>query len=270
MVVQALEDMAGGKVGESLLLATIFFTLIVLGICGRAIDGRRIELDLTVQPEARRLVATIGVTLAIAEVVAIATNSAFASRYIAPVFPLLILLIGMGISRFASGVWFRLVLAAVVAMSVVGISRNITHDRVQSRDVVDAVEREAGPDDAIVAYCPDQLGPAVSREMPPEYEQVAFPRFQSPRFVDWVDYGDRVAEVDPTEFAAELLDRAGDRHIFLVWKGDYITHVGTCEAIINELTKTRPGSQDLVTENEDVFENASLRHFPPVAAAPGD
>jgi len=265
MIVQALEDMAGGKVGESLLLATIFFTLIVLGICGRALDDRRIELDLTVQPEARRLVATVGVTLAIAEIVAIGTNSAFASRYIAPVFPLLILLIGMGISRFASGVWFRLVLAAVVAMSLVGISRNVTHDRVQSRDIVDAVEATAGPDDAIVAYCPDQLGPAVSREMPAAYKQVAYPRFQSPRFVDWVDYGERLAEVDPTDFAAELLDRAGNRHIFLVWKGDYITHVGTCEQIINELTKTRPGSQDLVTENEDVFENASLRHFPPVA-----
>jgi hypothetical protein len=264
-----LEDMSGGKVGESLLLGTIFFTLIVLGICGRALDGRRIELDLTVQPEARRLVATVAATLVIAEVVAYATSSAFASRYVAPVFPLLILLIGMGISRFASGVWFRMVLVGVVVLSMVGVGRNVTQHRVQSRSVVDAVEATAGPDDSIVAYCPDQLGPAVTREMPRAYEQVAYPRFQSPRFVDWVDYTDRLAEVDPNDFAADLLDRAGDRNIFLVWKSSYITHEGTCEQIINALTRARPGGRELVTADEEVFENESLQHFPP-APAPDD
>jgi hypothetical protein len=263
-----LEDMSGGPVGESLLLGTIFFTLMVLGICGRAIDGRRIELDLTVQPEARRLLATVGVTLAIAEVVAYATTSAYAPRYIAPVFPMLILLIGMGISRFASGVWFRLVLVGVVALSTVGIGRNVLQHRVQSRSVVDAVVATADPEDSIVVYCPDQLGPAVSREMPPEYDQVAYPRFQSPRFVDWVDYSDRLAEVDPNDFANELLDRAGDRTIFLVWKSEYITHVGTCEQIVNVLTGARPGGQQLVTADEDVFESESLQSFPPAAAAP--
>jgi 4-amino-4-deoxy-L-arabinose transferase-like glycosyltransferase len=267
VVVTSLQEMGGGPVGESLLLSLVFFALILLGICGRALDGRRIELDLTVQPEARRLVATVGVTLAIAEVVAYATNSAFAARYIAPVFPLLVLLIGMGISRFASGVWFRLVLAAVVACSMVGIGRNITQPRVQSREIVDTVAATAGPDDSIVAYCPDQLGPAVSREMPDAYEQVAYPRFQEPDFVDWVDYSERLAEVEPEAFAGELLDRADDRHIFLVWKNDYITHTGTCERIINELSRSRPTGQQVVAADAEIFEGASLHHFPPTPEA---
>ena len=43
-----------------------------------------------------------------------------------------------------------------------------------------------------MAYCPDQLGPAVNRLLPAgRYLQTTFPRGTGPAFVNWVDYARR-------------------------------------------------------------------------------
>ena len=56
----------------------------------------------------------------------------------------------------------------------------------------------------VVAYCPDQLGPAVDRLLPSgRYQQTTFPRGTGPGFVNWVDYA-----AAPTAGLAGRLRRA--------------------------------------------------------------
>ena len=55
------------------------------------------------------------------------------------------------------------------------------------------INTKAKPGD-IIAFCPDQLGPAVYRvggATRRSYTMVTFPRGTGPQFVDWVDYAER-------------------------------------------------------------------------------
>ena len=51
----------------------------------------------------------------------------------------------------------------------------------------------------IVAFCPDQLGPAVYRVIddPAQYNMTTFPRGTGPEFVDWVNYAKAVHAARP-------------------------------------------------------------------------
>ena len=71
--------------------------------------------------------------------------------------------------------------------------------------------RAAKPGD-VVAYCPDQLGPDVVAPACPTrsaLKQYTFPTFESPKFVDWVDYEDRNNAASPDAYAHELLRASG-------------------------------------------------------------
>jgi mannosyltransferase len=89
----------------------------------------------------------------------------------------------------------------------------------------------------VVAYCPDQLGPSVSRLLPPDrYRQITFPRETGPLFVNWVDYAKATGAGNPARFAAKVESLAGSTHtIYLVWASGYETYHTKCEAIVNDL-----------------------------------
>jgi hypothetical protein len=127
--------------------------------------------------------------------------------------------------------------------------------------VAEAIEA-AGPGAPLVLVCPDQLGPALSRELPDEADIATYPRFERPELVDWVDYQDRLAEASPTAFAAEALERAGDREVWLVWSGTYSTHEGTCETVANELQSARTAGTPVVLADENAFEQANAFRYP--------
>ena len=75
---------------------------------------------------------------------------------------------------------------------------------------------DAKPGDLVV-YCPDQLGPAVHRLVPPGLDEVDVSRPSArPTFVDWVDYKKRLAAADPQAFAREALARAGAHTLWFV------------------------------------------------------
>ena len=88
-------------------------------------------------------------------------------------------------------------------------------------------------------YCPDQLGPAVHRLIPPGLDQVTYPTFGSPAFVDWVDYNARLAEADPQAFAREALARAGTHTLWFVTSPGYITHPVVCQTLSTLFTVAR-------------------------------
>jgi hypothetical protein len=100
------------------------------------------------------------------------------------------------------------------------------------------LQREAKPGD-VVLYCPDQVGPAVHRLAPPGLDEVTYPRLLRPAFVDWVDYTKVLSRHQPAAVAQEVLARAGSHTIWYVWAPGYLTHLSSCDALSDALSRSR-------------------------------
>ena len=111
------------------------------------------------------------------------------------------------------------------------------YQRTQADVVGDAVAQHAEPGDVVV-YCPDQLGPDYSRQMPDGLVELAYPALSSPERVDWVDYAERNRAADPARIAEEIRDRADGNAIFVVWMSDYRTLGDQCERLLAALGPT--------------------------------
>lgn len=258
-----LGDFGGGGFRDAEFVGAVLLVLLLLGLFGRGIARDRIELNLRTERQFRFEALVVALTLAIGTVVGYASSSAFASRYAAVAFPLVVLVVAGGVSRFV-GRWVQFaVLATLVSLSLMGAYYGATSPRTQAREIGRAVAAHADPGDLVV-YCPDQLGPAGAREMPDQLDQVVFPDFRGPERLEWVDYVERFAAVDPAAFAAEADARAGaSRGIFVVWNGDYRGTEGKCEGLIAALSASRAGAQVLVPDGGSAFyEHAQLVWFP--------
>lgn len=266
VVAVSVLDLGGGTDGESVVLAVLLALLVCLGLFGRSGPGRLVELDLRVRPEARRLAWLAGGTMVVATVVAYGAQVAYASRYFAVVAPLALVLAGLGAGRLTGPVAFRVVLGVALVLGVVaGVRAAVSDPRTQAGEIARAIEERGaagtspGP---LVLVCPDQLGPALGRELPTGTDIATYPRFARPELVDWVDYEDRLADADPVAFAREALRRAGGRDVWLVWSGEYRTHAGTCEALATELLRGRPTGAPVVASDADAYEPATATFYP--------
>ena len=128
------------------------------------------------------------------------SSSAYASRYAAVLFPLFVLVVAGGVSRFVDRRVRLVVLLVMLGLSMMGVYHGATSARTQAKELAASVAERARPGDLVV-YCPDQLGPGGARVMPPGLDQVVFPDFSGPERVDWVDYADRIEAADPAAFA---------------------------------------------------------------------
>jgi hypothetical protein len=161
------------------------------------------------------------------------------------------------------------VLAVAVALGLAASASNVTTNRTQAGQVAAAIRAGAKPGD-VVGYCPDQLGPSVSRLLPSNLVQLTFPAGQPPQRVDWFDYSARNAAGQPAAYARTLADRAGPGHaIWLVWLSGYLTLDFKCEAVTNQLASLRPGATQVVRPDvkahddlTGVFEQQALFRFP--------
>lgn len=252
-----------GDTSPARALGLVFFALAGLGLFGTALSRRRIELDLFTRPRARAITfVTVG-TLALAVVAGYLTSSAFQDRYTAVVFTTFILLVALGTTTFADR-WVRYgVVGLAVVLGLSTSASNVTFPRTQAGQVAAAIQASAHPGD-VVGYCPDQLGPAVSRLLPTDLNQLTFPSGGSPRFVDWVDYAARNEAGNPAAFASALLARAGPNHtVWLVWAPDYLTLDGKCQAILSDLVASRPSSAVVSYDSQKYYEFSDLVRFPP-------
>jgi hypothetical protein len=134
--------------------------------------------------------------------------------------------------------------------------------RTQAGEFAHALSAQARPGD-VVAYCPDQLGPSVSRLVTARVDQLTFPRATSPRFVDWVDYAttNRAASTKP--FAAMLDARAGSHRVWLVWSPNYKTFGTKCSLLAGRLQKARPAMKRVVTVSSHFEEPMGLIRYEP-------
>jgi mannosyltransferase len=257
-----LTDFGGGDFKDAQFVGGVLLVLVLLGIFGRALDSRRIELDLRTTAQFRAEAAVLALTLLIGMLVSYATWSAFVTRYASAFLPIFLLVVAAGITRF-TGRWVRSgVFLVVLALLGFGCVYNLSKPRTQAGPITTKVAEKAKPDDVVV-YCPDQLGPAELRLMPAGLRHVGFPTLTPPDRIDWVDYGARNS-ADPAAYAQQVLDYAGPGHgIFVVWSGGYKTHEGTCERFLDALSQGRPGAQTVVSEDGDTYyEHANLWYYP--------
>jgi mannosyltransferase len=262
-LVNALSEFAGGITSAGRGLAVVILALAALSLFGQAVDARRIELDLRTRPRGRGLAFVIASTLVIAVAVGLATDSAYAARYTAVVFGLFMIFIALGTICFADARVRNGVVALAVALGLWGAVDNVTAQRTQAGEVVDAIHGAGRPGD-VVGYCPDQLGPGVSRQLRDGFTQLTYPEARPPEFVDWVDYAERLDRGDPRAFADLLARRAAAGHdVFLVFSGSYRTHEDVCEQIVGRLTEQRNASRLVKADPETFFEHAELYRFRP-------
>jgi len=215
--------------------------LISLAIFGRAVGRRRFELDLIGREPGRTLALLTFGGLLLAVAVSDLTGQAYVPRYASLVFPGVILLVAVGVASFGDG---RLRLAALVAMAslgVIGIKPVMQYERTQAASVARELVEGAQSGD-VVAYCPDQLGPSVSRLLPSDMglTQLTYPRADRPEFVNWVDYAETIEASDVAPFAEMLVNRAGpDRNVWLVWSVGYKGFKNRCTQLLHTLSGYR-------------------------------
>src|SRR5690606_19107805 len=225
-------------------------------------SGHELVLDLRTVPTVRSELTVVALVLAIGAAAGYLTSATFQSRYAAVVAPLVLLAAAVGIARLP-GRARVLAGCAYVGLALFGVVWVNYYQRTQSAEVAAAVAERARPGDVVV-YCPDQLGPAYSREMPDGLVHLSYPTLAGPELVDWVDYEERNAAADVQAIAAEVRERADGAAVFLVWMGDYRTFGSQCEELIAAL-----GLQErLVGQDNDRFYEPASLHWSP-AVAPG-
>ncbi|HEV2760599.1 MAG TPA: glycosyltransferase family 39 protein [Acidimicrobiales bacterium] len=265
-MVDTVFHFSGGYWDPGLLVGMVTYALIALAIFGRAVDGRRIEIDLRSRPGGRHLAVVGFGTLAVAVLATVIARSAFAVRYASVMFPMIILLAALGTARLLDRRVRHAVLAGVVVCGLWATAPNVFGDRTSAARVAAALEKGVQPGD-VVAYCPDQLGPSVSRLLPDDglgAQHLTFPRATPPQLVDWVDYAKVNKAADPAPFAQMLLDRAGSTGtVWVVWAPGYKTFKDKCQGVLGNLDLVRRNNTRPVKLPSKNFEKPALIRFPP-------
>lgn len=266
-IVTAIDEFGGGRGEVAPISSLSLLALAALGVFARSLDHRRLEVDLRTRPRARGLALVAVGTLAVGVVAAMISGAAFAARYAALALPPFVLLAALGTDALADQKVRRWTLAVVAVLGLWTGARTSLHERTTAGEVAAAIEEKAAPGD-VIAYCPDQLGPGVSRLLPDRFHQVTFPRGTRPERVDWVDYGtvNRAARAEP--FAEMLLERAGAADIWMVWSPGYRTFGPKCEAIIGALEERRPNTSRVVRVKLRFTEHPGLIRFQALGSRP--
>jgi mannosyltransferase len=266
----------GRRLGIALfVIYCVLLGVLVLAVVLRRVPGGQRVADAVgwrrAVPGARFVLPAIAlflITLGIALAGGLLDGAAFAYRYSSVVLPLVVLLVALGVtavdrSRLGAATAAG-VLAAVAILGTVTGSEEILAQRTQAVQVAAQISAYAHPGD-VVAYCPDQLGPAVSRLLPERLlTQVTFPRFDDPQRINWVDYARVNAAANPGVFANEILNMAAGHQIWLVWEAGYLTLGSDCEEILDALEVARSRSTEpVVSDPARYYEHESLVRFSP-------
>ena len=262
-MVNAISEFAGGVGDAGRGLAVLILAVAGLALFGTPIDGRRIELDLRTHPRGRGLAFVIAATLIFAIAEGLMSASGYAPRYTSVVFGLFILLIALGTTVFADRRVRYGVVGVAALLGLAAALGNVTKQRTEAVDIAAAIVAQGRPGD-VVAYCPDQLGPGVSRLLPDAYVQLTYPAPSRRRSSTGSTTRRRVRPADPSVFANLLDTRAGPGHnVFLVWSGAYRTHMGVCEQIVVRLSALRIGTRLIEPSPSKFFENSELHRYQP-------
>jgi hypothetical protein len=164
-------------------------------------------------------------------------GAGYAVRYSAPAVVPVLLAAAVGIASLGRRP------AAVAGITVGFLSLGVCQfstlldDRTQARTTATLIESRLRPGDLVV-YCPDQLGPAIDRLLPPDTAEVVYPTMGSPELVDWVDYAARNAAASPSAFAAVVNQRTTGA-IWLIRGDNYRTFGTQCAELDYDIAELR-------------------------------
>lgn len=256
IVVESMQAVGGNNRFEGELFGAVLLVLVLLGTVGTR-RGDHIELRFSRGPLSVAG-AVIVTTLALGGGIALVTAGAFEGRYTAVIVPFVLLLAARGLSLLPG--WFG---SAAIAFTVLfGLAIGVDEarrDRTQAGDVAAAIDTQHRDGD-IVAFCPDQVGPATRRALRADLEAVAYPRGDG-ALIDWRDYADIITATPPEDFLARIDEVAG-RDIWLVTGLGYKSLGNRCEAIIESLNQTHRPHQ--VISPSEVFEPMLLTRYEPL------
>ena len=257
VVIESMQAVGGNNRFEGQLLGTILLVLVLLGALGVRRAGG-VELRFARGP-LTIAAATVALTLAIGGAVAFVTAGAFESRYAAVVVPLVLLLAAGGLTLIPGRVGTIAIAFVVLFGLAVGVDE-ARRDRTQAAEVAAVIDRDHQPGD-IVAFCPDQLGPATIRSLTAEIETIAYPRGDG-NLIDWQDYADVIEDTSPEDFLARLDTASSGNDIWLVAGLGYRSLGNRCEAIIEALNRTHRA--DRIIAPGPVFEPMLLIRYEPL------
>ncbi|MGH9296657.1 MAG: glycosyltransferase family 39 protein [Acidimicrobiales bacterium] len=269
-LVFAFTQFAGGNSDAGRGLALIFFFLAVLALFGLAADRVHVMLDLRTRPGIRLVTAAVVATLVVAIVAGKLSGSAFADRYTSVIaFPAL-LVFAYGLTTIVEPKVRAGFVAVAVALGLIASIPNAYIIRTQGGQVASAIAAGARRGD-VVAYCPDQLGPSVSRVLQSRstgLDQLTFPRADPPEIVNWVDYKAVARAASPGRFARLVEERVGaGGTIWYVWAPSYQGFGNDCQDIALDLA-AHATQQVVVRERAsdtpfEIFEGMYLYRFTP-------
>ena len=250
------------------LLAIVYFAMLALALFGSGKSDRIIELDLHTRPRSRGATFVVVGTLFAAIAGGILTRSAFSSRYAAVVFLPLMLVIALGTTTLLNPKVRVAVVGVAVIAGLVSSAQNVTTQRTQAGQVAAAINTHAKAGD-IIAFCPDQLGPSVYRQVQHtgRYDMLTYP---APHRSGHRGLGRlRQATVhgaSPVAFADFLAHKAGAHTVWLVWQPGYQTYGIRCETIAANLstlaTQSGGGARNFVVNRPALFyEPMNLTEF---------
>lgn len=258
VAVETLQAIGGSGRFEGVLLGA---GLLVLALIGATAVGTTTDILAIAfrRGPASVPAAVVALTLTIGTLVALVTGSAFEARYAAVVVPFVVVLAARGAAVLPVRGAVVVVASLTLLALAVGVD-NARRDRTQGQEVADAIDAGAAPGD-VVAFCPDQLGPATVRSLDHPGDRFAYPTGDG-TLVDWGDYLDRISATEPMEFAGRLDRAAGDHAVWLVAGFSYRGFEGRCESVFNALGSSRTALT--VVPARTVFEPMTLVRFDPM------
>jgi hypothetical protein len=242
----------------------MLIVLLVLGFAAAPAGGDRIELRLTGQPRARVLAFVMVGTLGVGWAASLVANSAFQPRYSSVIFPIVVILMALGLAALPNRWLLVGVLAAASALSLWTVHWGAQVQRSQA-GVVATVMHQTVPPGSVVAVCPDQLGPSLLRYAgASQYEFHGYPRYAAPDLVDWIDYKDAVAAAGANAFARRIVTAAGPEPFYLVWAKGYGL-LTRCEDLAEALAQQsqRVPRTVVVAKKLGYYQSMNLVEYPP-------
>jgi hypothetical protein len=262
ILLDTIFDWAGNASTGALLGLVLLFAAFV-GLTARP-AGDGLHVDLTGRVPGRYLAAVWLVPLILAYFMSLTGGSAYVERYTGISLPAFLLLASLGLGLLPNR---RLVATLLVVASVTGLiggAQLARSERTQAGEIAGKIAEQARPGD-VVAYCPDQLGPAVHRALArrgvaQQVKEIAFADKLGPSIVDWVDYADRMKAASASDFATQVDDLAGpDASIYYVRADGYRTLETTCASVSDQLASLR--DRTFQVGRRQVVEGGTLERF---------
>jgi hypothetical protein len=249
-------------------LQVLLLAVALLGVRGapglRGLRPPALVLELRIRPRRALLLALFAGTLFVGGVAGWLTHSATVARYTSVALVPFVALVALGAVALPTAAARRTTLAVAAVLGLVTVLPTAWTPRTQAAQTADVL-RAAAPGDLVV-FCPDQLGPPVSRLVQPGLDLVVYPDLGPADRVDWTDYASRNTSRTGAQVAAAILQRAQGRAVWVVTSSGYIVpSAARCNSMVSSLEKARGQETDYVSQSR-VNEGEGVLRF---AATPG-